>query len=172
MVGVKLRCKDLHRKLTGNFAIGLSGFGWKGKPRPALQAIDPGSSGVDCRELWIRRLHPSTKIAMSLDGAEFSVKVWVMATLSHPTPPANSSVRIRPGKRNSLRQALQLQQRVFEEGTKPGVEPRDLAQLARAWDCLEDRKRILRNRPLPGSLKPEKVKPRMRPFQSESFSEI
>lgn len=81
-----------------------------------------------------------------------------MVTLSHPTPPANSPVRIRPGKRNALRQALQLQQRVFEEGVKAGVKPVELAQLSRAWDVLEERKRILRGRPLPGSLKPEKPK--------------
>jgi len=94
-----------------------------------------------------------------------------MATLSSPTPPPKSPVRIRPGKRHALRQALQLQQCVFEEGIKPGVKPVELAQLARAWDCLEERKRILRGRPLPGSLKPEKTKPRMRPFNQESFLE-
>jgi hypothetical protein len=37
-----------------------------------------------------------------------------------------------------------------------------VAQLARAWDILEERKRILRGQPLPGSYKP-KAKPKPRP---------
>jgi len=81
-----------------------------------------------------------------------------MNALTKPPAPINSAVRIRPGRRNSLRQALQIQQRVFDEGMKSGVTPGALAQLARAWDILEERKRILRGRPLPGSLKPEKPK--------------
>ena len=36
----------------------------------------------------------------------------------------------------------------------------DPAQLARSWDTLENRKRVLRGRPLPGSLRPEKAKPK------------
>jgi|WetSurMetagenome_2_1015567.scaffolds.fasta_scaffold1269446_1 hypothetical protein len=69
-----------------------------------------------------------------------------------------SPVRIKPGKRVALRQVLQLQQRLFEESGKAGVKPSDLAQLARAWDILEERKRILKGRPLPGSLKPATLK--------------
>lgn len=38
------------------------------------------------------------------------------------------------------------------------VRPADLAALARAFDVLEDRKRILRGKPLPGSLKPKPKK--------------
>jgi hypothetical protein len=82
-------------------------------------------------------------------------KLTLVEPLTNQSAPVNGSVRIRPGKRNSLRQAIQLQQRVFEESNKPGVKPIELAQLARAWDCLEERKRILRNKPLPGSLKPQ-----------------
>ena len=77
------------------------------------------------------------------------------ALLDQPSH-ANGATRIRPGRRCALRQALQIQERVFEESLKSGVKPSDLAHLARAWDCLEERKRILRGRPLPGSLKPEK----------------
>ena len=83
-----------------------------------------------------------------------------MKSLSNPGAPVNGTTRIRPGRRTALRQALELQERVFAEGIKLEVKPMELAQLARAWDCLEDRKRILRGRPLPGSLKPEKQKPR------------
>ena len=43
---------------------------------------------------------------------------------------------------------------------KDRIKPSDLAQLARAWNVLEDRKRILKGRPLPGSLKPVPAKPK------------
>jgi hypothetical protein len=33
-----------------------------------------------------------------------------------------------------------------------------VSQLAKAWDILEERKRILRGRPLPGSLRPKEPK--------------
>ena len=62
---------------------------------------------------------------------------------------------MRPGKRTALRHLLELQRCVFSAATKEGVEPRDLAQLSRAWEVLEERKRILKGRPLPGSLKPK-----------------
>jgi hypothetical protein len=78
---------------------------------------------------------------------------------------------MRPGKRTALRHLLELQRCVFAAATKEGVEARDLAQLARAWDCLEDRKRILRNRPLPGSLKPERAKRRTYSSNQPLFSE-
>jgi hypothetical protein len=100
---------------------------------------------------------------LTLDGIGRAAKLTAVDALLNHQPPANGSVRIRPGRRNALRQALQLQQRVFDEGIKPGVTPVALAQLARAWDTLEERKRILRGRPLPGSLKPEKPKPKRRP---------
>jgi len=56
---------------------------------------------------------------------------------------------------------------------KSGVTPGALAQLARAWDILEERKRILRGRPLPGSLKPEKPKSKQKinPWET-SFIEL
>ena len=104
--------------------------------------------------------HSSTACYWSLDGVTDGAMVGSMNALSNLAAPVNGATRIRPGRRIALRQALQLQQRVFDEGIKPGVKPLELAQLARAWDCLEDRKRIIRGRPLPGSLKPEKQKQR------------
>jgi hypothetical protein len=89
-----------------------------------------------------------------------------MPTLSTPPPPANSPTRIRPGRRNALRQALELQRRVYEDAIKPDVRAADLAQLVRGWDTLENRKRILRGRPLPGSLKPKPKEPRGSGFRS------
>lgn len=95
---------------------------------------------------------------------------------NHPVP-VNAAVRIRPGKRNSLRQLLQVQQVAFrsilaleedlvrsEDVALRARTGSSIAQLARSWDALEDRKRILRGRPLPGSLKPEKEKPKRIPY--------
>ena len=92
--------------------------------------------------------------------------------LAHAAP-VSAAVRIRPGKRNSLRQVLQLQQAAFDttlllkedvlgsqDATLRARIGSSIAQLVRSWDTLEDRKRILRGRPLPGSFKPEKEKPK------------
>jgi hypothetical protein len=57
-----------------------------------------------------------------------------------------------------LRQALDLQQLVYDTAFSQQAKPAEIAQLARAWDVLEDRKRILKGRPLPGALKPETKK--------------
>jgi hypothetical protein len=80
---------------------------------------------------------------------------------------------MRPGKRTSLRQVLQLQQAAFETvqllkadaatAEDPELRARigsSMAQLLRAWDIGENRKRILRGKPLPGSFKPEKPNPK------------
>ena len=107
-----------------------------------------------------------------------------METLSAHPAPVSAAVRIRPGKRNSLRQVLQLQQATFDTALAlkgDAIASGDanlrarigssLAQLARSWDTLEDRKRILRGRPLPGSFKPEKTKAKQSAYREESFSE-
>lgn len=78
--------------------------------------------------------------------------------------------RIRPGRRTSLVDALILQKHVFETAehcTKPG----DLAALARAWDILENRKRVLRGKPDPGHLRPEAPKPKRKPVPTEPLEE-
>ena len=94
-----------------------------------------------------------------------------MNALTTATPPANAKVRIRPGKRRALRQVLELQDAAFDgvillkgDMAKSG-NPQERARLAsalsalvRSWDCAEERKRILRNRPLPGSLSPGRPK--------------
>lgn len=50
--------------------------------------------------------------------------------------------------------AKRLQRLIVDAAIKPDVKPNDLASLARAWDVLEERKRILRGVPLPGSFQP------------------
>jgi hypothetical protein len=100
-----------------------------------------------------------------------------METLVDRPAPVNATVRIRPGKRNSLRQVLQLQQAAYEtilvlkgdvvrseDSTLRARLGSAIAQLAKGWDTLENRKRILRGRPLPGSLKPENEKSKRRRY--------
>lgn len=64
------------------------------------------------------------------------------------------SVRKRPGKKRSLRQAVELQTLVYQRAKDRDLKANDLASLARAWDILEERMRILKGQPLPGSMKP------------------
>jgi hypothetical protein len=93
-----------------------------------------------------------------VDGVPKGAKFASMDSLSNHSMPANGATRMRPGRRTALRQAIQIQERVFAESLKTITKPLEVAQLARAWVFLEDRKRILRGKPLPGSLKPEKPK--------------
>jgi hypothetical protein len=60
-------------------------------------------------------------------------------------------VRNRP-----QRQVVELQNLVFEAAKKEGSEGKNLASLVRAWCDLEERRRILKGKPLPGSYRPER----------------
>ena len=42
-----------------------------------------------------------------------------------------------------------MQRFLYADATNDKTEPRDRAQVARAWDALEERKRILRMKPKP-----------------------
>lgn len=81
--------------------------------------------------------------------------------------------RTRPGRRTSLSQAIAMQQATYEctivlQGDLKETEDKllrsriasGLAQLTKSWELLEDRKRILRGKPLPGSLRPERKAPK------------
>ena len=75
-----------------------------------------------------------------------------------PSPPLNLGDRLKYGRVAALRQCLELQSVCYQAAIGETVKPADIAQLSRAWEVLEERKRILRNKPLPGSLKPETPK--------------
>jgi hypothetical protein len=92
--------------------------------------------------------------------------------LANPVP-ASGSARIKPGRRDSLRQVLDLQRVTHEtalqvakdakDTTKPEERARAasaLANLGKSWNTLQDAKRVILGRPLPGSLRPEKAKPK------------
>lgn len=80
---------------------------------------------------------------------------------------ANGAPRIKPGRRAALKQLLILQQTLFQAANDPSTSKADLARLAVAWKHLESQKRIVRNKPLPGSLKPVPKPPRGRIIRAE-----
>src|SRR6266496_1407208 len=69
-----------------------------------------------------------------------------------PHPPT------RTHKHRAYLELIEIQALVLSDIRNPETPPAARAQLARAYDVCEERKRILRNRPLPGSLRPD-VKP-------------
>ena len=92
--------------------------------------------------------------------------------LAHSAP-ANGAVRIRPGRRDSLRQVIDLQRVTHETALLVAGDAKEttereeraraasaLANLGKAWTTLQDAKRVILGRPLPGSLRPEKAEPR------------
>lgn len=103
--------------------------------------------------------------------------------LAHSMPP-NGSTRIKPGRRDSLRQVLDFQRVTHEtallvakdakDTTKPEERARAasaLANLGKSWNTLQDAKRVILGRPLPGSLRPEKAKPKQAAHPHASFRE-
>jgi hypothetical protein len=68
--------------------------------------------------------------------------------------------RMKPGRRGAVLQLLGMQRVLVADALNPETTPAARAQVARAWEVLEERKRILRGRPLPGSLRPEQATPK------------
>ena len=58
------------------------------------------------------------------------------------------------GRSKTLRQCYALQDLVFNAANQKDISKPDLAKLALAWERLIERQRILRGKPLPGSLRP------------------
>ena len=86
--------------------------------------------------------------------------------------PSNGYARPQPGRRMSLSDVLVIQRTVFAATQNPDVKASDLAQLARAWDVLEDRKRELRGRPKAGQRRlPTEPLKTQTPKQLPSFTE-
>lgn len=82
-------------------------------------------------------------------------------------PPVNKGPKRKPGGRIALSQCLDMQEYVFltsgivREDAVNGITCEEraraasaLASLCKAWEALDDRRRILRGQPLPGSLRP------------------
>ena len=120
----------------------------------------------------------------ALDHALGGAKLRSMEPLANHSAPVNSPVRIRHGKRHSLRQVTDLQHVTHEvallvaKDAKDTAKPEEraraasaLANLGKSWNTLQDAKRVILGRPLPGSLRPEKAKPRHSVYSQTSFTE-
>ena len=60
-----------------------------------------------------------------------------------------------PGRRSIYSQVIDLQELAAKLANCKETKASDVAALIRAWDVLEERKRILRGVPLPGQLRPD-----------------
>lgn len=73
---------------------------------------------------------------------------------------AGAAPRTLKGK--ALRELLKLQATIMRMSQEKETTPTAVAQLARSWDCLEERKRIMRGHgvpmPVPAANQPGKVK--------------
>ena len=85
-----------------------------------------------------------------------------------PIPPPSPASKTHPKRPASYAQAAQMQGKLADavslcrEDMNACVDPEvrarigsALASMVRGWDILEERKRILRGRPLPGHLRPD-----------------
>jgi hypothetical protein len=65
------------------------------------------------------------------------------------------ALRKRAGRRSPRSELIEMQQRLLADVRNPTTKPSDRAMCARAYDVLEERLRILANKPLPGQLRPD-----------------
>ena len=81
-----------------------------------------------------------------------------------PTAPGAASCKSLPrrGKSRDRSQLVAMQQTLFGLVQNPEVAPHIRAQCARAWSDLQERKRVLDGKPLPGMLRPELEQPKRR----------
>ena len=91
-----------------------------------------------------------------------------------PIPPSASTLEPHPltlamRKTKSLTQLYGMQAVLNVAVLDPTTPTKEKAQCALAWEHLEERERILRGRPLPGSLRPNRPKPPYRPTNRGRF---
>jgi hypothetical protein len=80
--------------------------------------------------------------------------------------------RIKPGRRGSMAQLLEIQRVVFEDARNEKTKPHLRAGLARAWKELEELKRKIKGKPDPKPIdvSPEAQAKRARRFHAEPQS--
>jgi hypothetical protein len=97
---------------------------------------------------------------------------------AEPSPPSQTSRQInrgnQPGRKSVYSQAVELQDTIMNASRNPGTTPSALAQLARAWSELEERKRILRMKPKPKDIdvSPEANRRRMGELKAANVAMI
>lgn len=79
--------------------------------------------------------------------------------------------RIKTGRRRTLAEIIEMQQVLRESLLSKDTIPSARAQVARAWDVLEERKRVIRMRPKPKDLdvSPETVQKRARDAERRRY---
>lgn len=77
--------------------------------------------------------------------------------------------RIKRSRRGTLRQIAELQDALYKDATDIGTSAASRAQVARAWDVLEERKRIFKMKPKPKDIDTTKqpAKPKRTPAQPD-----
>lgn len=73
-------------------------------------------------------------------------------TLAEQAPVYQAKPKGHPRRPKAYNQALEIQRFLFQDATNPKTSPRDRAMVAGAWEKLEERKRILKMKPLPKSV--------------------
>ena len=71
------------------------------------------------------------------------------------TSPVAVSKKLLRGNKRDRRQLTDMQQALYEMALASQVEPAVRASCARAWSDLQERKRVLDGKPLPGQLRPD-----------------
>jgi hypothetical protein len=76
---------------------------------------------------------------------------------SHALAALDQKLRVSASKygKSPVSEAILYQRLIMIKALDPKISAISLATLIRAWDVLEERKRILRGRPLPGQLRPD-----------------
>ncbi len=67
------------------------------------------------------------------------------------TTNVNTSTRLKLGRQMPLRQLVEMQGVLYEVTMDETTKPADKASCSKAWEVLEERKRILRGKLKPGS---------------------
>jgi hypothetical protein len=75
--------------------------------------------------------------------------------MEHAVALPSHSPKTRPTKPKAYSQCVTIQALVQKDIENPTTKPSIRAGCVRAWDILEERKRILRGKPLPGYLRQE-----------------
>ena len=75
-----------------------------------------------------------------------------VVVLTSPVAVQKKSLR---GPKRDRRQLTDMQQALYEMALEHAVDPGVRASCARAWSDLQERKRVLDGKPLPGQLRPE-----------------
>jgi len=80
----------------------------------------------------------------------------IEALIQPPTPPSQKKQKKHPSPQTQI---LDMQAVLFNLTKNQQTAAKDAAACARAWEVLEERKRILRGKPLPGQRRPAPDRP-------------